>query len=225
MIRFDQGHLRSSRPRDFRLLFELQWYKPLPVNFQLLAHQIGRRPAAVDWSMAPGPRKADVMIAVEVTEEIRVAPLDGSVSKRIHAEGEARDDLVERTRPLISLFATGRNLVGRRCIPCCIFRVAGHELRKGRPRSCDARGIWVTLRWSRDSSPVGKTHSFRRLQLRSRLRVRVWLRLWLMFQRLRRLPIKTIVDMYRDILEQPLPPAPETQSAQLTVSDKPVKTA
>jgi len=185
----DEGDAHAVRAGHLGHRLEVQIDHPARVYAQLLAHQVSRHPAAVDWAVPPGGCQARVVVAVEVAEEVGPAAVDRPVAERVHADGEAGQDLVEGARPLVRLLAAGGRLVGGGRSPCRVLRVGSHHLGEGRqPVHLDGKG--VPLRRPRDGRALGP------VQLGILCRRSIPICLIPIGS-----PVQTVVDMHRGLLE------------------------
>ena len=106
MIRGDHRDLHTSCVWYIDRLFKLQIDDILGVDSQLLTNKIRGHTRAVYGAMGPCARQANIVIAVEVTEEVSLASFHGTISERIYADGQTGQDLVERTCPCVGWLAS-----------------------------------------------------------------------------------------------------------------------
>lgn len=86
MVGRNHRDLHTPSVRHLGGRFEIKINDPFGVDSELLSDKVARCPAAINGSMAPGLAQPDVMIAVEMTEEVGIAPFHGPVPKGIHAD-------------------------------------------------------------------------------------------------------------------------------------------
>ena len=88
-------HSDATRAWNDRRLVHRQWTDVHLVDIERPSNQVRRRLAAVDGPVSPGRCESTVVIGMEMTEKVGLAPLDLAEAERIDTDGHARQDLVE----------------------------------------------------------------------------------------------------------------------------------